>query len=524
MGSIFGLSRITFAWLGEKENESDTAIQFLSDLGSFRTAQKQDAISFLQDEASAPTLTALRYLFSRSWWTRAWTLQEYIVPEPFVFVCGSSAIGRLSFERAMSWLTTQAAYTWPHLQLESLTGFTVTWKRSRIRSLRYDSRNLPLCDALVYAGGSAATKSRDCVYSLLGIVSDHAALNIKPKYDEDEDEVSIFEDLVRSQIRHTNCIDIICFANASAGKVKCPSWVPYWPHHRSTANDRMTWQSFPTLSHISSGDKSNEKHEQECASFSAAGGLPYEIRPGAYEPGTLPCKGVLLGTIAEVGASFSDVVKIQSRLPETATTQAARPQSLSQVERTHELRQTYEAPENLWKTIVLDRKDSRLHTRAPKDYESQFKWLCKQAITDPSSLRPEVILWFLHNALVIFKHHPHKLMLRDRLSSALASLTHHWQPSRDLPFTQQMLDVWINMNKVLAILDDGKLAMAPNGAKVGDKVFVLAGCNFPVGLREAEENGPYCVVGECYVDGFMHGEAISQDGGVARPWQTLNLS
>ncbi|OTA88254.1 hypothetical protein M434DRAFT_399088, partial [Hypoxylon sp. CO27-5] len=54
------------------------------------------------------------------------------------------------------------------------------------------------------------------------------------------------------------------------------------------------------------------------------------------------------------------------------------------------------------------------------------------------------------------------------------------------------------MNKVLAIFNDGKLAMAPSGA--------------------------YCMVGECYVDGFMHGEAISRDDGEAHSWETFRLS
>ena len=55
--------------------------------------------------------------------------------------------------------------------------------------------------------------------------------------------------------------------------------------------------------------------------------------------------------------------------------------------------------------------------------------------------------------------------------------------------------------------EEGYIGLAPQAAKPGDQICVLIGCNSPVVLRS---NGieQYQVVGECYMDGFMNGEAL----------------
>ncbi|KAI0118365.1 heterokaryon incompatibility protein-domain-containing protein [Nemania sp. FL0031] len=266
MGDIYRLSDLTLAWLGEEEYGSHLAISYLSGLGEFEVAQTQEAKAFLLDGDAAKCLRALKWLFRRSWWVRAWTLQEYVIPENFIFVCGDDTFGRRRFERAISWLTSLASYIREHIQLSKLEGYEIAWKRRKLRDRRYDSPELPLCDALVYAGGSVASKSRDCVYSLLGLVTDHTLLKIEPQYDIETDDATIFENLIRSQINYTQCIDIICFSNNMPGSLNYPTWVPYWPNHSSKANDRMAWQSFPSLATVSTRRKSDGVEGGEKAS------------------------------------------------------------------------------------------------------------------------------------------------------------------------------------------------------------------------------------------------------------------
>jgi hypothetical protein len=62
----------------------------------------------------------------------------------------------------------------------------------------------------------------------------------------------------------------------------------------------------------------------------------------------------------------------------------------------------------------------------------------------------------------------------------------------------------------LALLDGEIIAAVPDEAKLGDKVCVLISCSIPVCLREGTSSGAWTLVGECYVHGYMHGEAIRE--------------
>lgn len=77
----------------------------------------------------------------------------------------------------------------------------------------------------------------------------------------------------------------------------------------------------------------------------------------------------------------------------------------------------------------------------------------------------------------------------------------------------------------LMVTEEGRVGIAPRQAEKGDLVCVLFGCNVPVILRPYPEGeaggggggdasassfaGKYQFVGECFVDGFMDGEALA---------------
>jgi len=57
----------------------------------------------------------------------------------------------------------------------------------------------------------------------------------------------------------------------------------------------------------------------------------------------------------------------------------------------------------------------------------------------------------------------------------------------------------------------GALGLAPDGANKGDCIVVLFGCSVPLVLRPIEIQGQttYKIIGECYVDCMMDGEALA---------------
>jgi hypothetical protein len=66
-------------------------------------------------------------------------------------------------------------------------------------------------------------------------------------------------------------------------------------------------------------------------------------------------------------------------------------------------------------------------------------------------------------------------------------------------------------NKCFFVTSTGVPAIGPRNSRVGDFVAVLAGANMPFVLRKAasaEHENSYYVVGACYVDGIMDGQAV----------------
>jgi hypothetical protein len=66
----------------------------------------------------------------------------------------------------------------------------------------------------------------------------------------------------------------------------------------------------------------------------------------------------------------------------------------------------------------------------------------------------------------------------------------------------------------------GRLACVPEGAETGDLICILYGGEVPYVLRP-QHNGYNVVVGECYVDGIMYGEACSGQSSRAKHFRLV---
>lgn len=67
-----------------------------------------------------------------------------------------------------------------------------------------------------------------------------------------------------------------------------------------------------------------------------------------------------------------------------------------------------------------------------------------------------------------------------------------------------------DMARRLAVTNSGHVGMVPQNCRKGDLVCVLYGCSVPVVLR-ALLHSQYQLIGECYLQGFMEGQAF-EDG------------
>jgi hypothetical protein len=107
MAEIYKRSKRAIVWLGEeKEEGSDCtgAIDFLHTLASLQVAFSGDDLAMrrsLDDPEFVTNCAAVSSLLHRSWWTRVWTLQEFVLPKEAKLYCGSRSITRGKFKSAI---------------------------------------------------------------------------------------------------------------------------------------------------------------------------------------------------------------------------------------------------------------------------------------------------------------------------------------------------------------------------------------------------------------------------------------
>ena len=75
------------------------------------------------------------------------------------------------------------------------------------------------------------------------------------------------------------------------------------------------------------------------------------------------------------------------------------------------------------------------------------------------------------------------------------------------------VDTWLyarNQGRRIFTTDNNAaiLGSGLDGTRVGDIVCVLYGSDVPFILRQVGNKGEYKLIGECYVAGIMHGEAL----------------
>jgi hypothetical protein len=110
----------------------------------------------------------------------------------------------------------------------------------------------------------------------------------------------------------------------------------------------------------------------------------------------------------------------------------------------------------------------------------------------------------------ILSIHGHRLkdwILATGLSNSMAA----FKSVDEITESAKRLRYTLSMTLARKKIVDGErrgISLVPEEASPGDKICILTGCDFPIVLREHE--GKNIVIGVCYVDGIMHGEAMRE--------------
>jgi hypothetical protein len=168
--------------------------------------------------------------------------------------------------------------------------------------------------------------------------------------------------------------------------------------------------------------------------------------------------------------------------------------------------------------LILGRRDRYLQDSIiPDEFIEDFLKFCFKAIQNKHSEIPKGFgAWFDHNRLFRIRGHPFESIIHYAALDKKRILDDENRISvLDIQvlntFSARFYDAVVRIHRRLMVGKKGFLGMAPEKSRAGDIVCILFGCSVPVVLRKTAGETKFVFIGECFVDGYMSGEAVGDD-------------
>ena len=398
---------------------------------------------------------AIARFFSRPWWQRVWTVQEFILAEDIVFQIGNRSLPgslMLTFDRVFAKHSLGCCYqSFRSLfDVDEKSFSTMAFGLENLQdfpALHKNRSTVPFADILLRYKNRECYDPRDKIYGMLGLASEEIVSLIKPDYTTPASQV--YENAALTIMRKYGNMDIMSHIIDGPSRMpNLPSWVPDW----SAKVDPILYNSYI----IRTGTMAN---------FNASGSRPLQIENPA--PGVCATPSILIDTIQAIGEQNKSGQAVPASWPVVAKAFGNAPYMGSHSSRWVAFLQTVCGGTPLY--------DGRNFRRCPDnklDVEMMSDWLA------------------------------HKSNGLDVKSKDYANAVGCAVKGRR---------VFLSRN--------GYIGLAPASAKEGDIVAVFPGAKVPFILREALETedhemqgvsqrSHYRVVGDGYVHGIMDGEAF----------------
>ena len=229
MGSVYSNAGCAFIWLGPRDEDSDQALSFIDSLQEMLLAyiadydgnDLEDDMIDLPDGAFSPSddqgWVKVYALFGRPWFHRCWTFQEAILAPERMIACGSEIRGWITFALA--------AFGYTHLKVrEGTTIFPVAPLITIQNSIAEKPEDRRLSKLLYRNTSREASNPRDRVYALYGLVQ--ACQKVPLEIDYAMSVEDVYRSTVRYCIESEESLSILTHVSEFGNQSDFPSWVP----------------------------------------------------------------------------------------------------------------------------------------------------------------------------------------------------------------------------------------------------------------------------------------------------------
>ncbi|KAF9768118.1 hypothetical protein IL306_014633 [Fusarium sp. DS 682] len=524
MDEIYSAAEKVFIWLGRKHTERTAAMSILKAWPSFPENPDNASIQFHGKQyASAKAffdatstgseliswLNLLRTV-TESWWSRVWTVQEFILAKEHAFYYDGEEVPVSELKKAMDWTYFAASHLSP-----KMVPHWVTFQPSMF-DLKESATKLHLLDVTLLGATRMAGDPRDKVWAFLGI-TDPTTLGqtpLKPDYSS-RNMGDFYLDIAQRLIKGDAGLLVLSLVNhplpresyefkskkpignrlldKHKAKKRFPSQDPAWAPPKEDIFDEALqpdWTGkkvgYPSwVPKMASAVATEPLFLKEMKAQKARGRPLYDpswrvfhAASGVKDNFTLSGYGRTLA----VSAHFLDrIVKI--------------------------------AP------LPKKKEDEKPFYKAVRSWYSGKACLADTPYAPrPSTPVPEA-LWRTLLTNIWLTTHPAPETCSDHFANYLARISDSASDVKRDIRSEYMLDPEegdifaiaiedAGADRVLFITEKGYLGLGPARTEVDDTVAMIAGAHVPFVLRKGA--GGWILVGEAYVHGVMYGEAAQK--------------
>ncbi|KAI3317329.1 heterokaryon incompatibility protein-domain-containing protein [Xylariaceae sp. AK1471] len=512
MASIYRSADMVIAWLGEEDIYTEKSFALIRALATLcqdclkqivpKNMGSEAFLSILGILADHRAWDSLKRFWRRSYFKRAWIIQEIALAKKVIAKCGSHLLDWGQIVRVSLFLTVTPWTRFLNLGVQDPTdrqysNHTLPLYLDANSKMEPSGKHRTLLYALIRARRFQCSDPRDKVYALLGIEEEYVKgkSRLRPIYG-DRSVVAAYVSTAIQILEDAD--DLLLLAQAEGQDFQTvaglPSWVPDWSCPRAVGLGLVGYKR-----------------------FAAAGNLPRSLT--IDEPSTsLALRGLWLDRIVQVGESkdealihrkpayFPGWVSILSALPEVYHT--GQPKT-----------------EVFWRTLITDtaaRNPHPVRNPAGDEYRFAFRdWFVRIVlswINEPPSMEKRHFLEGLDHVAASDKTRfiP---SVADSLDTGLgrkllSSFSNYFtDASSSGPPDADDYDTILthSAHTRLVRTSANYLGLATTSAREGDFIWIVPGSRVPLILREACPRNEYRLIGGAYIHGFMHGEALLHD-------------